>query len=167
MKHKKLTVLCFSSLLLFSSIVPTNLTSNTIANAATTSTKSSNSTTVDGQVTKISGKKITLALGTLMMHAPKDDNKVKPSGIPKEKPSGTPKDSLQAKPNGAPKDFNPFTKNGKTKSITLTSKSVIKLKTKSGTSKGSLSNIKVGSLLSITYTQNGTLSTITVLNAQK
>lgn len=164
---KRLAVVGCLFIMLFATLTAndTNVTNGSIFSFSSIIAQASTSTTVYGKVTKISGKKITLALGSVKMHD-NTSSKTKPSGAPNVRPSGVPKVRPSGAPNKAPGD-NFFTKNGKTLTITLTSKSVIKIKSKTGTAKGSLSKIKVNSILSISYTKKGAISTITILNPSK
>lgn len=118
-------------------------------------------TTVYGKVTKISGKKVTLALGTLSQPSGTGPNGAAPSGTPAAPsgtpaaPGGTPGASDSSKGQGGGPDMLSLT--GKSVTITISDTSILTKMAmkgpddKSSDSSASLSDIAVGSILKVTY----------------
>jgi hypothetical protein len=119
-----------------------------------TSAEAAKQTTVYGKVTAISGSKVTIALGTM-----KKPSGVPPSGSakPSETPSAKPSEKPSASPGAVP-DL--LTLTGKSMKFTISSTKILtkesmepnnKTSSSSSSTKASLSDISVGSILKVTY----------------
>lgn len=191
-RFKRFAAVGCSVLMLFASLGACNakMSKSSTDNSQTNdSTTINNSSSVYGKVTAIDGTTVTLALGEMKSVGGKGENPPAkpsdnsgsttsnsdnsssnsgsaPSGNMADKPNGTPPGGTAPSgipgnpPNGGPGGT--FTANGKTSTITITDESIIKVQEGPTTKAGSLSDIKVGTILALVYATDGSLSSVTI-----
>lgn len=181
-KSKKFIAVGCSVIMIFASLAVSDTNLSKSSAASLSSSESTDSSTVYGKVTAIDGTKITLNLGNMSQGTgmggnppskPSDeatsnnnsttiDTTTKPSGTPPNGTPGTPPSGTPGTPPSGRPGGGSFTENSKSTTINITNEGLIKTQSGNTTKIGTLSDIKVGTILCITYGTDGNLSSIMI-----
>jgi hypothetical protein len=186
-KYYKIIAVIISTLVIGSTFVGcTNKSSNSNASNTNTSSEQFKDTTILGKVKSIDGSKITLALGEEATTSSSNENTqgqapTAPSasdaqsstngnqaqgGAPSGAPGGAQDGAQGGSPGGAPgmgsTSTTTFTLNGKENTVDIKDEGVISVTKGSKTIAGTLADITIGEVLSISYDSTGNISGITV-----